>query len=235
MYKGKTFLCVIPARAGSTRIPNKNMRLMNGKPLIYWAIKAAKESGVFDDIVVLSDSVEIRNYATWQGVYSYSEPPELASNTAYVGDAFADFLDAYKKICSEMDYVQLIEPTAPLIRPTTIQCAADYLISKNADFVISVAESHVPSYVSKPLPKDYCLRGWFPENLITKRSQDLEPTYHVNGVIYVGKWHLFADEALRTYWQSKIYAYIMDKWDSIDINDKWDFEIAELILKNRKR
>src|SRR3989344_2888966 len=83
-------LAIIPARGGSRRIPNKNIKLFNGKPLIYYSIKNAKDSGIFDRIVVDTDSPKIADVAKKCGAeVPFLRPPELATSTAQIGDAIA--------------------------------------------------------------------------------------------------------------------------------------------------
>lgn len=227
MLRGKTFLCVIPARGGSTRLKNKNIKLLCGKPLIYWAITAAKKADIFDDIVVNSNDDEILRTANFYGVSIYKRPPELATTDSYVGDAMKEMLSRRPKY----DYVQLIEPTCPLLRPEDIKKAAKFCLEKDADMVISVSESTCPSGLSKPVPKDLCLTGWFPEELRTKNSQNIPLSYQVNGAIYLSKWFIWADGI--DYWKTRIYAYIMGRHSTVDINDIYDFNHAEDVLRAR--
>ena len=228
-YLGKSFLAVIPAREHSRRLLNKNTQVLCGKPLIHWVIKAAKESVVFDEIVLMSDSKNAREYAISQGISVYKEPEDLATDTAYVGDALIEMLNS--GLLTKRDYVQLIEPTAPLVRPAMIQNAVADLIKKDADFIISMCEAEAPSGVAKPiLAEDYCVTDWWPEELFAKRSQDCELAYRVDGLIYVGRWDIWLQ---RNYWKSKIYAFITDRNDSVDINTITDLHRAEAVLTAR--
>jgi len=230
MYRNNSFIAVIPARAGSKRLPRKNMRLIVGKPLIYWSIKAAKESGIFDEIVVMSDGVQILDFARKNGVNAYPEPTKLAADDSYVGVAIKEMLSPVE---DSYDYVQLIEPTNPLIRPAMIKNAVDFLLDKDADFVIGMCDVGCPCGVAKALPFDLCVTDWWPDELFGKRTQDCKSAYKVSGSIYVGKWDLFVKDAMRTYWKSKIYAFVHDKYDSVDVDDKWDLQHAEIILQSR--
>jgi CMP-N-acetylneuraminic acid synthetase len=251
MYLGKSFLAVIPARAGSKRLKNKNMRSICGRPLTHWVIEAAKDSEIFNEVVVLSDDKNLIDYArSNEGIRGIVEPSELATNTAYVGDALIWLINSGfirqdnpnkpgYSMQAKYDYIQLIEPTAPLLRPAMIKNAAKYLIDNDADFVISMCPAEAPNGVCKPLPGDPngravppCVTDWWPEELFAKRSQDCEMVYRVDGLIYVGKPEIWLQ---RNYWKSKIYAFITDKRDSVDINEIRDFEVAEAVLARQLR
>jgi len=227
-FRDKTFLCIIPARAGSKRLKNKNLLNLCGKSLIHWSIKAAKEAGIFDKIVLLSDSKAACDYAIEMGVSAIAEPAELASDTAYVGDAIIDLL--MSGVVAGYDYVQLVEPTSPLLRGTMLKNAAQYCIDKDADFVISMCEAEAPNGMAKPISNNLCVTDWWPEKLFGTRSQDCPAAYRVDGLIYLGKWDTWLR---RNYWKSKIFAYITDKNDSVDINDVRDFSRAEAVLSHR--
>lgn len=230
-YNDKTFLAVIPARKGSRRLKHKNMRLMCGKPLIHWAIQTAKDAEIFDEIVVMSDDEKIHHWAVnKENIRAFNEPPNMAIETAYVGDALIQLINFYKEANQTWDYVQLIEPTAPLLRPAQIRNAIKFMFNKNADFVISMCSSESSNGVIKTLPEDLCVRNWWPQELFAKRSQDCPTMYRVDGLIYVGKREIWLQ---RNYWDSNIFAWITDNNDSVDINNIRDFEHAEAILQYR--
>src|SRR3990167_2128914 len=121
MRGGKSFLAVIPARGGSKGIPNKNVKDFCGKPLIQWSIEAAKDSGVFDRIIVNSDSDKILAVAAKCGADVQPRPAELASDTSLVADVMVNSL---LRLGEKYDYVQLIQATSPGLRPAQIQGAA---------------------------------------------------------------------------------------------------------------
>jgi len=230
MFGGKRFLAVIPARGGSKGIKDKNLKKFCGKPLIYWSIKTAQKSGVFDRIIVNSDSSEILALAEKYGAEPQQRPAELADDKALVADAMVDCLH---RLDCKYDYVQLIQATSPGLRPLQIKCAAQFILDKNADFVIGMHEFRDPTIVVKPIPPDLCVTGWYPEKFKNKNRQDLPAAYRVNGYIYLGKWEVWAKR--KDYWKTKIYAFICDTYDDIDIDTKYDWEIAEARFKALKR
>ena len=232
MYRGKTFMAWVGARGGSKGLPNKNIRLMAGKPLIYWCIKAAQESGIFESIRVNSDSADILNTVDsfhFDKFWGQLRPTELAQDNSLIADAISNGLR--RLFCKKTDYVFLIQPTSPLLRPSSIKNAADYIIDKDADMVVGVHPVKDPSIVIKPLPDDLSLKDWYPKEFRDKNRQELPTAYRINGYIYVAKWQLFAER--RDWWLSQIYAFIMDKNEDIDIDDLRDFQLAEMVLKER--
>jgi len=234
MLDNQTFLAFIPARGGSKRLPSKNMKKLAGKPLIYWVIKAAKESKIFDKIVVSSDDAKILEYADSLGVLALRRPEELSRDDSAIEDALAYHL---RQLDTQYNYVQIIEPTTPLLTPSTIREAAKMIIDWGCDVLISLIPSRVPAGVCKPIPVDfhkkYSLRGWMPKEVRRKQSQQLEPCYQLNGYIYILK-HRIAYHNF-DWWESDIRPFIMHHDDSIDIDDKWDWKLAEFLLQERLR
>lgn len=226
-----SFLAVIPARGGSRGIPNKNIKDFCGKPLIQWCIESAKKSGVFDRIIVNSDSDRILKVAEKCKVDTQKRPARLAQDNSLVADAIVDCLT---RLDERYDYVQLIQPTSPGVRPGQIQAAAgliegrppfDFWRDKDIDMVIGVHRYKDPTIVVKEMPSDLCLKDWYPDEFKDKNRQDLPPAYRINGYIYLAKWDVWIKRM--DYWKTNIYAYICDDHDDIDIDTKWDWNVAE--------
>ena len=222
---------MIPARGGSKGIPNKNIKDFCGKPLIQWCIEAAKKSGVFDRIIVNSDSDKILAVAAKCGVDTQKRPVELATDTALVADVMVNSL---LLLGEKYDYVQLIQATSPGLRPVQIQATAAMIQGlppfenwkdKNVDMIIGVHRHADPTIVVKSIPTDMCLKNWYPKRFKDKNRQDLPPAYRINGYIYLAKWQVWTHRL--DYWKTNIYAYICDEHDDIDIDTKWDWSIAE--------
>jgi len=226
MYKNKTFLAVIPARGGSKRLPNKNILDLKGKPLIVWSIEAAKKSKYIDEIVVSSDSDKILEIAKKYSVTTIKRPDNLATDTASSVDVIKHVIYNIKE---KYDYIVLLQPTSPLRNEKHIDEAIEELIKKNADAIISVCEIDHPVEWSNVLPENLSMENFISkENL--KRSQDLPKRYRINGAIYICKTDKFLKE--NTFFLEKnIFAYIMDKKSSVDIDDEFDFKLAEFLMK----
>ena len=231
MYKNKTFLAIIPARGGSKRLPNKNILNLNGKPLIAWTIEAALKSRYIDKIVVSSDSDKILKVArSYKNILCLKRPYHLATDTAKTTDVVKHALENVKE---KYDYIILLQPTSPLRTEKHIDEAIEFLDRKNADAVVSVCEMEHSPLWSNTLPEDLSMKNFLREDIKGKRSQDLPKYYRLNGAIYICKTDRFLEE--NTFFiKDNIYAYVMDKMSSVDIDDEFDFGLAESIIKSLK-
>jgi len=226
MYKDKTYLAIIPARGGSKRLPNKNILELAGKPLIAYTIEAAKKSKYIDDIIVSSDSDNILNIAKDYNIKTIKRPDYLASNTAKTIDVIKHVIE---NIIGEYDYIVLLQPTSPLRNEKHIDEAIELLNAKEADAIVSVCEmDHSPLW-SNTLPASLSMEGFLREEVKNKRSQDLDKYYRINGAIYICK----TDKLLKKntlFLDKNIFAYVMDRKSSIDIDDEIDFKLAEVLM-----
>ena len=225
MYTNKTFLAIIPARGGSKRLPRKNILDLCGKPLISWSIEAALKSKYISKVVVSSDDEEILNISSNFGADIIKRPYELANDTATTFDAIKHTINNLEKY----DYIVLLQPTSPLRNVKHIDEAIELLEEKQADAIVSVCEmDHSPLW-SNTLPEDGNMRGFLRDEVLNKRSQDLEKYYRLNGAVYICK----TDKLLENksfFLKDNIFAYIMDRKSSIDIDEEIDFEIAKVLI-----
>ena len=127
-------LAVIPARAGSKGIPNKNIRLVNNKPLIYYSIKNALESKWITDVIVTTDSPEIEIIAKQMGVIYKQRDEKLCGDAVTLDSVIYDAIPEN----SEYDYIVTMQPTSPTLKATTLDDAIAYTIEHDLDTVISV-------------------------------------------------------------------------------------------------
>ena len=229
MYQNKTFLAIIPARGGSKRLPRKNIVDLCGKPLIAWSIEAGLKSKYIDKVVVSSDDEEILNTASKLRIDTIKRPDILASDTATSFDVIKHVLS----ISKNYDYVVLLQPTSPLRNNTHIDKAIKLLEQKNADAIISVCEmDHSPLW-SNTLQEDGALDTFLRDNVSDKRSQELEKYYRVNGAIYICKLDkLLKEESF--FLKENIYAYIMNRASSVDIDEQIDLDFARSLAKNTR-
>lgn len=228
MQKGKTFLAIIPARGGSKRLPRKNLLNLSGKPLIAWSIEAGLDSKYIDKVIVSSDDKEILNISKQFGAETIIRPDELANDTATTFDALKHTIENIKAY----DYVVLLQPTSPLRNAQHIDEAIELLITKNADAIVSVCEmDHSPLW-SNTLPNDANMKGFLRDEVLNKRSQDLEKYYRINGAIYICKTQKLLQEK-SFFLKDNIFAYKMDKKNSVDIDEEIDFKIAKVLMDEK--
>ena len=228
MYKNKTFLAIIPARKESKRLPRKNILLLNGKPLISWTIEAAKKSKYIDNIIVNSDDQKILELAKKEGVKFIKRPASLSSDHTSTVDVVIHTLQNIEK---KYDYIILLQPTSPLRNEKHIDEAIELLEQKNADAIIAVTEVDHPIQWCGTIPECLSLEKFIDKKYLTKRSQDLEKHYRINGALYICNINKFLIQK-SCFLEKNIYAYIMDRESSIDIDTNLDFQLAEIIMKN---
>lgn len=228
MLKNKTFLAVIPARAGSKRLVGKNTRMICGKPLIEWTIGSAKKSKYIDKIVVTSDDINALTIADSMSVQRILRPGYLATD---VSDTFDVIAHVIEELDTNYDFIILLQPTSPLRTAEHIDSAMEFLFSKNAKAIVSISEmDHSPQWANI-LPPDGSMDGFINESVKGKRSQELEPFFRINGAIYISDLKFYLKH--RSFIFDSCYGFKMPTEDSIDIDTISDFVCAEALLKSK--
>ena len=228
MYKDKNFLAVIPARGGSKRLPGKNLLDLHGKPLIAWTIEAGLKSKYIDNLIVSSEDNKILETAKIYNANLIRRPRNLARDESSSFDVIKHAIDNLE----EYDYVVMLQPTSPLRNEHDIDNAIEFLFSKNANAVVSVcAVDHSPLW-SSTLEDDCDMTNFLDHQVTKKRSQELDKFYRLNGAIYISSIKKIVEE--KTFFlKNNIYAYIMKRSKSVDIDTKIDFKLAEVLLKEQ--
>ena len=216
---------LITARGNSKGIPNKNMREINGQPLIYYSAKAALESKKLEKVFLSTDSEKIAKYGEDLGLeVPYLRPKHLASD-------YSKSIDTVKHLitnCSLNGAICLIQPTTPLVTKDDIRKSIEiYKHSKKN--VLSLSETSFQ-------PTNTCFINSENEiNFIKKNTgkprQKLDQYFRLNGAIFLNSVESILSQ--NSLVQDNSIAYFMPKWKSIDIDDLVDFKIAELILQNK--
>jgi len=210
---------LIPARGGSKRLPRKNIKKLNGKPLIDYAIKASLNSKV-DETWVSTEDKEIKKIAINCGARVIDRPIELASDTASTESVMLHFAE---KI--DFDIIVLIEPTYPLIQTKDINNSLDKFITSKVDSLLTLENKKfflwklIDEYITVPINFD-------PNN--RPRYQDFEGVYVEEGGIFITTKKNLLKTKCRI--NGRIGYYILDH-PSIDIDNEVDFKIAEMLLK----
>ncbi|MDG0817349.1 acylneuraminate cytidylyltransferase family protein [Bdellovibrio svalbardensis] len=235
MFKGKSFLAIIPARGGSKRLPGKNVRLLAGKPLVNWSVEAALSSKYVDEVLVSTDSTEVVEAARAVGVsVPFVRPVELSSDTASSSDVIQHALDFYRNEQGKIfDYVILLQPTSPLRTAEDIDSAIELLSQKKADAVISVCPMEHSPLWSNILPEDLSLGNFLRSEVQGVRSQDLPTYYRINGAIYICDMKRFTSEKT-LFLKENIFAFVMSSEKSVDIDTLTDFALAEVLISKSR-
>ena len=225
-------LVIIPARGGSKGIPHKNIKSLNGKPLIHYTIDEAREIVGDDDICVSTDDPEIIKCVEDYGLkVPFVRPEELATDTAGTYEVLLHALSFYEKQGRHYDVVLLLQNTSPFRKAEHIKEALA-LYNDNVDMVVSVKECAANPY--------YCVfeedgEGYLHickgDGNITRR-QDAPRVYEYNGAIYI-----MNAETLKTthmHRMQKRVKYVMDDLSSFDLDTMWDWQMAEAIVNQKK-
>ncbi len=225
MFNSKSFLGIIPARGGSKRLPNKNLLNLCGTPLISWSIESGIKSQYIDHLVVTSDDDLILEEALKYNIKVIKRPCDLATDLSLTTDVIHHVLQTY----SGYDYIVLLQPTSPLRNQKDIDQAIEYLDDKQADAVISVCEENHSPMWCHTLPKNHSMINFVKNEFTNKRSQDIPAYYRLNGAIYICCMKRFLKE--RTLFiKDNIFAFIMSREKSIDIDTELDFQFAQFIM-----
>lgn len=222
-------IAVIPARGGSKRIPRKNIKMFAGKPMIAHAITAAKNSGLFDHVVVSTDDHEIMQIArVWGAETPFVRPADLADDHTPTVPVVAHAIRACEELGWNVDLVCCIYPGVPLIQVDDLKGALTLLRSIGDGYCFPVTE--FPSAVQKAMKMDESghMSSFYPEFELT-RSQDLEPAFHDAGQFYWGTRHAWLTNR---HIHSAGVGYAIPKWRVVDIDTPDDWQRAEMFFQN---
>ena len=179
-------VAIITARGGSKRIPRKNIKEFCGKPIIAYSIEAALGSGIFDEVMVSTDDVEIADIAKAFGAkVPFFRSEKTSNDFATTADVISEVLEKYEKMGRSFDYACCIYPTAPFVTAEKFKLAMEKLQSEGGDSAMPVVKFSFPPQRCLVINNGSLEYKW-PENM-NKRSQDLEPFYHDCGQYYVFK------------------------------------------------
>ncbi len=233
MYNKKRILAIIPARGGSKRIPKKNIKLLDNKPLIWYSIKAAMKSKFIKKIIVSSDNSEILKIAKNIGAETIKRPSNISGDKAKTITTLKHVVKTVEKEGFKPDILVLLQATSPLRNSKHIDEAIKKFIKQKADTVIGVTKRDLyPNWILKKESNGQ-VKFIIKNNFNKIRSQNQSETYEINGAIYVISRNVLKnskDYAIG----KKIYPYVMKKIHSFDIDEIEDFMIVESIMKRLK-
>ncbi len=179
-------LCIIPARGGSKRIPRKNIRPFNGKPMIAHSILAARSAGCFERIIVSTDDDEIAQIAQQYGAdVPFVRPAELADDFATTGAVIAHAVGHMRQHGWHGENACCLYATAPFVRAEDLQEGLRQLSERQADFAFSVTRFPFPIQRALRMNAEHGVSMFAPKNFAV-RSQDLEEAWHDAGQFYWG-------------------------------------------------
>lgn len=222
-------LAIIPARSGSKGLKDKNIRELNGKPLIAYSIEAALESRRFSDVVVSTDS---KQYGELSRKYGANVPflrsAETSGDAASSWSVVKEVLNNLKSLGKSYDRIMLLQPTSPLRTKDDIINSFSLMEKRDANSILSVVEmSHSPLW-SNILPEDGCMDNFRRKEYCELPRQQLPTYYRLNGAIYLMNVQELEKKDM---FCCRCYAYIMPQERSIDIDTELDFKLAECVLR----
>jgi CMP-N-acetylneuraminic acid synthetase len=229
----KKNLAIIPARGGSKGVPRKNIRLLDGKPLIYYTINSALKSGVIDKLIVSTDDDEIASIARSLGAEVINRPKEIAGDSIPTEPVMIHVIDMLNKQGYYPDNVALIQCTSPLLSSEVISQCVSSLNNSKFDSCITVFKPG--GYEFKWTKKENST--FIPEHDINNRlcRQDINMPYHENGAFYITSVDLFKKTKNRFGGSlAKITAVEMTEDDSLQIDTEYHFWLAEKLIQKYK-
>lgn len=219
-------VAIITARGGSKRIPKKNIKDFCGKPIISYSIEAALASNVFEEVMVSTDSEEIKIVSEKYGAkVPFMRSQETSNDYATTSDVITEVLNDYKKAGRKFDAFACIYPTAPFISACQLAEATSFL--HDFDAVVSIVKYSFPPQRAFIL-NEGLVQYQFPQFERT-RSQDLDPIYHDCGQFYICKCESFLQN--QTLIQQRTKPYILQDEEVQDIDTISDWYIAEAKYK----
>lgn len=220
-------VAIIPARGGSKRIPRKNIKQFFGKPMIAWSIEAAKETGIFDRIIVSTDDDEIAKIAKeWGAEVPFIRPDELSEDHTATIPVITHGINWLLEQGEELEAVCCIYATAPFVDASDITKGYDELNTANWAYTFSATDFSAPIFRSFKLSDNGGVEMFYPEHFNT-RSQDLPDAYHDAGQFYWGKEDAWLKGKI--FFSNESKPILIPRWRVQDIDTPSDWERAEKI------
>ncbi len=220
-------IAIIPARGGSKRIPGKNIKNFCGRPMIAWPISAARDSGIFDQIIVSTDSEEIAAVAReWGAQTPFLRPAELSDDFTPTAPVLLHALEVLAKEGIEPEHICCIYPTAPFVQPEYLRHGLDEIRSHHAPGALGVTTFDFPILRAFQQCADGSVAFHWPEYELT-RSQDLPEFLHDAGQFYWLDTACFLEQKRAI--MPGVRPVILPRERTLDIDTPEDWNMAELM------
>ncbi|MGJ0353049.1 acylneuraminate cytidylyltransferase family protein [Aliarcobacter cryaerophilus] len=230
MFNNKKVIAVIPARAGSKGLPNKNIKYLGGKPLVAWPIDIAKQSIYIDEIIVSTDGEAIYKIAKQYGAEVIIRPPELSTDESLAIDAIRHVIETYKKNKKSADIIVILEPTCPLRSVQDVDGAIELL--SEFDSVATYVEASLNPHRAWKIENSKATL--FIENVVPwLPRQKLPKAYQLNGAVYTFYVEKLPNDSISPVF-GRNGSIIMPRERSLDIDTEIDFLFLEHFIKDKK-
>ena len=225
-------IAIIPARSGSKRIPNKNIKLFMGQPIISYTIATLLESEIFDQVLVSTDSCEIRKISETFGAETLDlRPGNLSDDNSSTMDVMKYELRKLAQIGCEPEFVACVYPATPLLNKDVLKSGLSKLIESKKDFCIPIVRNHVSSGRLFQVNKDHTLNAASFDKQ-NNRTQDYVSEYRDAGQFYFGK--KTAWENSMTVFSEDTIGLVVPEYLGIDIDSLDDWELAKMVFAGKK-
>ena len=230
-------LAIVPARGGSKGLPGKNLRLLDGRPLLAWPVSAALGAASVDRVIISTDDVAIAEAALTAGAdVPFLRPAHLANDTASSMDVILHALDTLASQGHEYEYVILLEPTSPLTESSDVEDALSRLRAAGAaaDAIVGICrvESTHPEYDVRRDPNGLISPYAAPDFKSLRRRQDIEELYFLEGSLYISRVEAFRH--YKTFYHERTLGYEVPRWKSMEVDDIFDFIMVEAVVRQRE-
>ncbi len=230
MISGRRVVAVVPARAGSKGVVDKNLRLLSGLPLIAWPILVAGKTASIDRIIVSTDGENIADVAREYGAEVYMRPNHLATDTAPVIDALRDLYDQLKAEGEAADIIVLLEATSPFRTPADIEACLERMVSEEFDSIATFSPAHLNPHrawrIDSGVPTTV-IEGavpWLPR-------QSLPEAWQLTGTVYAFDPKEMPENTLSILF-GRLGAHVVAESASIDIDTETDLVIANVLFES---
>ena len=228
MYKKNKICCIIPARKNSVSIKNKNLQLINNKPLIYFPIKNALKSKLIDYISVNTDSDKIIDIVKKLGIENiYKRPKYLSRSSSKVYDA----INHQIKNCNlenKFNIIVLLEATSPFSTANDIDKAIKKMVDNNMSSILSVSSKSIPNINYEVKISDKFIRKI--NKKIDKNRQNYQKRYFLCGLYYISYMKSYLKE--KSFFQNKTGYVEYNNHKILEIDDNLDLEISRAVMQN---
>lgn len=226
-------LAIIPARGGSKRIPRKNLREVDGRPLIAHTIHQVNSSRKIDRAVVSTDDEEIAEVASnYGGDVPFERPTELAADTASVAGTITHALEWVSREDCRYDQLCSLQVTSPLRTAGDIDNALTRLEGSDAESCVSISKFITPPQWAVTPDSDGFLSAYFDQDVLwvdePDRSQEIHTLFHPNGAIYAATTAAWRDH--ESFYTPRTIGYQMPPERSFDIDEPWELDIVRAIM-----
>lgn len=227
-------LAVIAAKKNSSRFHQKNLKKFCGKTLLNWAILTAKKSKNINDIIVTSDFNKILKLASkyYDKVFLRHRPKKLANSIVSPWEAVKDAVDFLKKKNKTYSYIALVQTTSPLRGHNHLDKAIEQMYKKKLSGIVSITETECPktwmTYLKPNSMLDFITEN---RNFKKKNLKKISKSYKLNGAIYVVHVDYLKKENI--FFHKNIGTFLMPRKNSVDIDTKFDFQLAKLIKEKK--